>query len=319
MLLFAKSDPYDIPEIPRLLSMRLEHPTELPPKTQLHDCFSRLPWETLEAIAVYLPTDDALNLRYVSQAFLPLLSSATFWASRFKASAERGFIFELWNNRDVTDWMSLYRLTGRTRGPSGLQNRKRIWDLVRPVRDISSLCLADSLETRILDEKIAGLRWSKVAGDVMNEMAYQYPGSFNEGCRIFGTHVAPIPQDLSKIGFSVSSLGNITYITGVRLMAKKGTDLCLGFISEGKEVIQEVTLLRGFVLAVGSRGIHALQVVSQDGNLSDWVGCPEESPITQRLAHFNSIAGLEVSFDVSTKFLSISVMIRQYLRIYIGI
>ncbi|RFU28209.1 hypothetical protein B7463_g8130, partial [Scytalidium lignicola] len=296
LLLYAKRDPYIVPQIPTLLVTRLEHPTELPLNTQPNDCFSRLPWEILEAIAVKLHTDDALGLRRVSAAFLPLLSSATFWASRFKASADRGFIFEIWNSRNVTDWMSLYRLTGRTHGPSGLQNRRRIWDLVRPLKDIASLRLADSLKTTSLDERFACLRWSKMSGDVMDEVTYA-PSNFYEGCRIFGTHVAHIPKDLSKIGFSISSLANVTYISGVRLITEKGSDICLGFISKGKEVIKEVTALSGFILAVGSRGIHALQVVSQDVSLSEWVGCPNESPITERLAHFNFIAGLEVSFD----------------------
>ena len=152
-----------------------------------------------------------------------------------------------------------------------------------------------------MDEKFACLRWSKVAGDVIDEVAY-VPNNFNEGCRILGTHVAHIPKDLSKIAFSISSLANVTYIAGVRLITERGTDICLGFISKGEEVIKEVIALRGFILAVGSRGIHALQVVSQDASLSEWVGCPNKSPITERLAYFNFIAGLEVSFDVSIQF-----------------
>jgi hypothetical protein len=150
-----------------------------------------------------------------------------------------------------------------------------------------------------LGENNTPLRWSKVAGDVKDEVAYRYPKNFNEGCRIFATHFAPIPEGLSKIGFSISSLANVTYITGVRLITQKSPDICLGFVSEGKEVIKELTALRGFVLAVGSRGIHALQVVSQDASLSEWVGCPTTSPITKCLAHFDFIAGLEVKFDVS--------------------
>ncbi|KAE9374035.1 hypothetical protein N431DRAFT_481358 [Stipitochalara longipes BDJ] len=294
---YAKSNPYDIPEISTLLATRLDHPTELQVDKKLHDCFSRLPWEILEAIAVNLTTDDALGLRRISQDFLPLLSSATFWASRFIASADRGFIFETWRIREVPDWMSLYRLTSRTRGPAGLQNRRRVWDLATPLKNITSLRLADDLAMKPLDEKFAHLRWSKVAGDIKDEVAYSYPGNFNEGCRIFGTHVAPIPQDLSKIGLSISSLEDVTYIAGVRLIAPKNPDICLGFVSEGKEVIKEITTLRGFVLAVGSRGIHALQIVSQDASLSEWVGCPNNSPITERLAHFDFIAGLEVNFD----------------------
>ncbi|TVY93033.1 hypothetical protein LAWI1_G004137 [Lachnellula willkommii] len=292
VLLYAKSDPYDVPEIPKLLVTRLEHPIELPLNTQLNDCFSRLPWEILEAVAVNLPTDDALGLRCISPAFLRLLASATFWASRFKASADRSFIFETWKSRNVTDWMSLYRLTARTHGPSGLQNRRRIWDLIRPLEDITSLRLADNLKTTSLDEEFACLRWSKVAGVILNEVTY-VPSYFNEGCRIFGTHVARIPKDLSKIGVSVSSFANVTYISGIRLITERGPDICLGFISKGQEVIQDVTALGGFILAVGSRGVHALQVVGQDARLSKWVGCPNKSPITERLAHFNFIAGLQ--------------------------
>ncbi len=174
--------------------------------------------------------------------------------------------------------------------------------MARPLEDITNLRLAENLTMTNLDENFARLSWSKLAGDVKDEVAYEYPRNFNEGCRIFGTHVAPIPKRLSKIGFSISSLANVIYIAGVRLITPKEADICLGFVSEGKEVIKEITALRGFILAVGSKGIHALQVVSQDASLSEWIGCPENSPITKRLAHFDFVAGLEVNFDVSTQF-----------------
>jgi hypothetical protein len=300
-LFHAKRDPYNVPEIPKLLATRLDHPAVLSLDIKLHDCFSRLPWEIREAIAIQLPTDDALSLRCISKSFLPLLSSATFWASRFKASADRGFVFETWESPKVADWMTLYRLTGRTHGPSGIQNRRRVWDLARPLKNITSLHLANDLTMTNLDERFAGLRWCKVAGDVKDEVAYEYPKNFEEGCRILATHVASMPKDLSKIGVSISSLANVTYIAGVRLITPKSPEICLGFVSDGKEVIKEIKELRGFVLAVGSRGIHAWQVVSQDASLSEWIGCPNNSPITERLAHFDSIAGLEVKFDVSTQ------------------
>src|SRR5579862_7117241 len=134
--LYAKENPYNVPEIPALLVMRLEHPPEWLPKTQRHDCFSRLPWEILEIVAIKLPTSDALGLRYVSKAFLPLLSSGTFWASRFKANGDRDFIFEKWKSQDTTDWMSLYRLTSHAHNSPGLQNRRRVWDLIRPLTNL---------------------------------------------------------------------------------------------------------------------------------------------------------------------------------------
>lgn len=174
-------------------------------------------------------------------------------------------------------------------------------DLVRPLKDITSLRLADSLPMTSLDEQFAGLRWRKVAGYVKDEGAADEVG-FYEGCRILHTHVAHIPKGLSKIGFLVSSITNVTYIAGVRLITEKGPEICLGFVSEGKEVIKEVTALSGFVLAMGTRGLRALQVVSQDASRSEWIGCANGSPITERLAHFNFLAGLDVGFDVSTQF-----------------
>ncbi len=38
---YAKENPYKVPELPALLLMRLEHPSEWLPKTQRHDCFSK--------------------------------------------------------------------------------------------------------------------------------------------------------------------------------------------------------------------------------------------------------------------------------------
>jgi hypothetical protein len=298
--LYANENPYNVPQIPALLAMRLEHPPEWLPTTQRHDCFSKLPWEILEAIAMKLPINDALGLRRVSKTFLPLLSSSIFWASRFVANGERGFIFEAWKNRETTDWMSLYRLTGYAHNSPRLQNRRRIWDLIRRLTDLLSLRLADGSTTTCVGQEFARLRWRKVAGNVKDEASDGHPIGFNEGCRLFGTHFTYMPKDLSKISFSISSVGNVTYVAGIRLITEKGPDICLGYVSEGKEVIRDATTLRGFVLAAGSRGIHALQVVSEDTSLSKWVGCPNNSPITKRLSSFNFIAALKVSFDVCT-------------------
>src|SRR5579862_1639249 len=63
---YAKENPYDVPKIPRLLTMRLQKPPYLVPKTQGGDCFSTLLLEILEAIAINLQTGDALNLRRAS-------------------------------------------------------------------------------------------------------------------------------------------------------------------------------------------------------------------------------------------------------------
>ena len=299
---YAQENPYNIPDIPALLASRLEHPPEWMRETRQNDCFSSLPWEILEAIAIKLPTDDALNLRRTSPAFLPLLSSNIFWSSRFQANRERSFVFEKWESRDTTDWMSLYRLTSHIRSPPGLRNRRRIWGLISRLTDLTSLSLAGNSKTVHVHQQSSYLRWIKVAGDVKGLASDGNPISFHEGCRIFDTHVTLMPNNLSKIGFSISSVGNSTYIVGIRLKTTSSPDMCVGFIANGNEVFHEVSCLRGFVLAVGSRGVHALQLINGDGSLSGWIGRPNDSPITERLAHLDCIAALEVSFDVSKRF-----------------
>jgi hypothetical protein len=92
----ATFNPYDIPELPELLSI----PSRKDPDyrgyscVNSNNCFSVLPWEIREAIAIYLSTNDVANLLMSSKAFLPLLTSQTFWKSRFQPGGEREFIFE---------------------------------------------------------------------------------------------------------------------------------------------------------------------------------------------------------------------------------
>ncbi|KAI9863547.1 MAG: hypothetical protein M1813_003570 [Trichoglossum hirsutum] len=130
----------------------------------------------------------------------------------------------------------------------------------------TALCLAEGPNTVCTDQGLAYLRWIKVIGDIRGE-APEYPKDFNEGCRLFDTYAAYMLKDLSKIGFSTSGVRNVDYVVSIRLITEKGPDICLEF--QGKEVIREVTTPREFVLAIGSRGIHALKVVSEDGSLSE--------------------------------------------------
>lgn len=89
----AKENPYDIPKFAEILLTPPQSPPDLGPKGPGRDCFAIFPWEILDAIAINLPTGDALGLRLASKAFLPLFTSQTFWASRFEAGGDRGFFF----------------------------------------------------------------------------------------------------------------------------------------------------------------------------------------------------------------------------------
>jgi hypothetical protein len=260
------------------------------------DCFSTLPWEILEAIAINLPTVDVLNLRQVSKTFLPVLTSHTFWASRFEPGHDRDFIFEMRNNNEPSDWITLYRVTNHTHSSPGLKNRRRIWVLIRALMNLLRLSLDDTLESSRIDLSADCLRWNEVAGDVKPVYCGWW---FSEGCRLFQKQCASVPSDLSRIAFSITAVGNAEYITGIRLITSNGADIRLGYTAKGNELFLEVTAVKGFILAMGSRGIRALQVISGNGRTSKWFGCPKGSPATERLASFESISALEVGTDVS--------------------
>jgi hypothetical protein len=57
--------------------------------------------------------------------------------------------------------------------------------------------------------------------------------------------------------------------------------------------------LRGLNVAVGPRGIRALQVIFRDGTQSPWFGRPVNTPITERLRCSTRIVAFGIEFDVS--------------------
>lgn len=84
----------------------------------------------------------------------------------------------------------------------------------------------------------------------------------------------------------------------MRFISQDCSHICLGYITEGKEVYLDIATIKGFVLAMGSRGIQALQVVNGDGKVSRWFGCPRNSPVTERLLGSEAVSVLEVGLDV---------------------
>ncbi|CAG8951381.1 hypothetical protein HYFRA_00007293 [Hymenoscyphus fraxineus] len=294
---YVNANPYDVPDLPASLSMRTEYPPELSVSSQPENknLFSKLPVELLENIALNLPTESALSLRLVSKVFFPLLYNQAFWASRFEANGDRDFVFETWGRRnsadDMIDWLSLYRLTSFTHCSPGLKNRRRIWSLVQPLIETIDLSPAETLDTVSEDHDHTSLEWTKVDG----ALTTRYP--FKNGCRLFDTRVGRVCKDLSKIAFSLSTVGTICYISGIRLISRSGSNVCLGLISKTNEIILEVTTLRGFILAMGSMGLHALQVIQEDSRVSKWVGFPGNAPLTERLIGFRCIDFLQVGCD----------------------
>lgn len=170
-------------------------------RTPRNDCFTQLPYEMVEEIAAHLATSSVLSLRLISPAFTPLFYSQSFWASRFQAGRERGFLFKIWQDPKRRDWRTLYYLTNSTNLPQSLQNGKRVWDSVESLGKKVSLEWADS-STRLRTEgKLGGSRLMEVYGDLI-EVEESEPASYGPS-QVLDPQETLIPRKVSKFGVSI--------------------------------------------------------------------------------------------------------------------
>ncbi|KAH9216177.1 hypothetical protein DL95DRAFT_498506 [Leptodontidium sp. 2 PMI_412] len=296
----AKNDPYHVPEIQQLPYKDFQAPPAISssgPVTTVADCFAALPEEIRIAIASNMPTVDALNTRQASRSFLFIFYSQQFWASRFRANADRSWLFESQEWGNALDWRGLYRLTNKGHQTRGMQNRERVWKLIQLVRGTLSLRWIELPVLPSPSPNPASLRWLEATGDLWPvERTGPYHG-FDEGCRLFREQQTSIPSSLSQIAFSVVQLGDAEYIAGMRLIPSQGEVMQVGYKTEGRELFLNITFLAGFNLAVGSRGIQGIQCIADDRQTSQWFGCPHGAPKTRRLAVSGPITAIKAGFD----------------------
>lgn len=302
----ALHDPFHVPELTSILeatcksSESIESLLEIPKRSFFSDCFGRLPWELREAIAVHLPTEDALNLRGASRAFSLLLTSRSFWASRFHPTGDRGFIFEVRGSHKPRNWLELYRVTGPSKCPPGLRNRQRIWPLVQYISQILSLRpnkIRDPLSSSAC-QHLHERNWASISAEIVQEPVSSAYSCFEQGCRLYSTARALVPRHLTGIAISIVGSDDHGYISGITFMSGS-SEVCLGYKSEGNEVILQVSSLAGFILAMGPAGLRALKIIDATRVSSEWVGFSLNSPITERLARFDYVQAVEVGIDVS--------------------
>jgi hypothetical protein len=244
-VLMTNESPYDIPIMSELLARTRDGSESRVPRPsrdgqESRDCFSRLPWELRKAIAMALPTCDALKLRLSSRSFVDIAASQTFWASRFVRGGERDYIFEVREGKQSTDWMLLYRNSNPFHAPLGLKNRLYIWNYISSIKEFLETRL-NGLQSRATEHcKDPCWVWSQVSGYTNDPVVR--PGSFNQhdGCWVFGKEHVVIPQSLTHIAFSVIPIGTADYVVGLRLISADG-DQHLGYQAEGKELFYAVT------------------------------------------------------------------------------
>lgn len=192
-----------------------------------------------------------------------------------------------------------------------MENRKRIWSLAKGINELLELhppydnddfSGGDYIwEDRIEDvPEYGGLgpsarRWV-VEPDIKEK---EVPNErFTEGCRMLHEQYFTLPEDFVSIAFSVVANGYTEYLVGMRFISKDGGSKQLGYMNTREELHYKVTAIQGFIVAIGSRGIHGLQVLGTDGCISDWFGSPKDSPVTKRLIGTQSITELEAGLDV---------------------
>lgn len=180
-----------------------------------------------------------------------------------------------------------------------MKNRERVWRSVEKVKEILRLQWFEPVSYPGTD--VAGMDWLEAAGDVRPDTSRR-PLGFDRGCRQFRERQACVPPDqLSHLACSLIQLGHATYITGIRFILSRDEDIRLGYMA-AEEHILSITSLTGFHLAVGSRGIQAIQCIFGNGRESRWVGCPDNAPKTKRLLFAEPITGIKAGFDVSSVF-----------------
>ena len=307
----AQEDPIHLSNFADIFNSSIENTTKgnhLSIKRH-EDCFSRLPWEIRESIAIELFTADALRLRLVTAAYYPIINSQSFWLSRFQPDGECGYVVEKWNTRDDTDWMSLYRVLKQYDSPA-LRNRKRIWRLARSLVRLTNLELQSKDQSfecyrKVLvgEGKFHFSKYYRVTGGLFDWKETGTQTRFRSGCQLITTYTTSLPPGFTEIGFLVLSYFHLTYIVGIRYKDRDGSYIDVGYRpSLQNDNVKEISVifetLNGLILAMGSTGLHAVKVVSEK-RTSEWIGNPENSPITRRLANLSNILAIGTGFDVS--------------------
>jgi hypothetical protein len=297
------ANPYNVPEIEQVLTAVPQLPpdyTAVPVSaisTSGSDCFRALSRELCSAIAMYLPVSDALDARLASRAFWPIFYSQQFWRSRFKDFSDRSWVFEA-QGREISDWRWLYRRTNDVHLNHALRNRKRIWSLVQIVLGVLVLSEDDrSGSTSISSPTLETSQFAKATGNLWEDNTKISYASSNQGCRLLHKHLVTVPQDLSRVAVSYIQIGDLSHITGMKLTSNAGDTTQLGYWT-ARDCSLELSELHGFNLAIGSRGIQALQCITVGGATSCWLGSPDGAPKTKRLAMPGLTSALEAGFDV---------------------
>lgn len=276
------------------------------------DIFAQIPMEIRHEIAQYLSGVDFYNARLASRSMGYLFFSQAFWRTRFGVDGDRGFLCCLNDANDkAQDWQQLYHCSNVSNRSNKLKDRKKTWERARWLRELCLLtAMSDASETSCYNLDEAKWNWKEVQAllqcddDLPSSSELPYVNVLRKQTVYFSASIVAIHVSLIK-------QESTTYVTGLKLVSDdKSTSM--GYALPGGWVMHEIKQFKGFEVALGERGIHALRIIV-DGHSSpsSWIGSTHKACITNRLILQQNADALEASFDVST--------ITLYVLIYIDV
>lgn len=162
---------------------------------------------------------------------------------------------------------------------------------------------AGSLEHIRNDLETTSWDWKEVQEDLRSDPNLTVP-RFSHYLEISHKQSVYIPRSLAKIAVSILQEMENTYITGMELISEE-TKISMEYKIPGKQVTIDVKFLRGFEVAIGSGGIHALRIITDTNSTSSqWLGrsdgaCTSTRLVLEKNASNAEISALEAAFDVS--------------------
>ncbi|KAF4980135.1 hypothetical protein FZEAL_3799 [Fusarium zealandicum] len=256
------------------------------------DSFTILPQELLEMVAIPLTTVDFLNAREASRAFWPMFHSKLFWASRFTPLAERPWLFEMRYIKNHDDWRWVYSSTKDSCSSPALRNRKRVWGLAQRLVGILQLTFTEMHESIYYLPSLPGNFINTRSRDLKHSSA-------SEGPDVQVLRYFSMPKRLAQLSMSFVSLGNETYACGIAVVTVTRDIIGVGYssCSTHRQLVDIQDDIKGFHLAIGPRGVQALRCVTAAGEVTRWLGYPDNVPKTKRLENPGRIATLGSMFD----------------------
>ena len=197
-------------------------------------CFSQVPIELIYHLVSFLDSPSLCNLRLSSKFIASLCSPyrlpQEFWASRFSAEHEMGFVPLVSGSLPpVPDWRRLYfDVKDAVRRPSlisYLRSRRRVWDCISDLRPLMTILLQQ-------DHNIQGMGSIKevtsLPGLVVTQEAQALSPIFPLRRKI-SQYVNLGPQhwgaDMIRLSISTITINSTAYMCGFRVRIQNGTDI----------------------------------------------------------------------------------------------